>query len=150
MTAYRKPPALVVRVFNPIVNFLVGRLGLDLGDKRTLEVRGRRSGEWRGVPVNMLSLQGKRYLVSPRGETQWVRNLRAADEGRLRLGNQVEEFIAREMSDAEKLPILRAYLERWSGETRGLFAVRPDGSDEDFRRAAPDHPIFEIEPKKRG
>jgi deazaflavin-dependent oxidoreductase (nitroreductase family) len=149
MASYREPSWLVVRVFNPIMSFLVGSLGLDLGGRRVLEVRGRRSGEWRSVPVNLLVLEDERYLVSPRGETQWVRNLRATPEGRLRVGRRVETFTATEVPDDEKPPVLRAYLERWSRETRGLFAVGPDASDEQLRRIAPDHPVFRVEIQQR-
>lgn len=145
MTAYRKPTWLVVHVFNPIVGFLIGSLGLDLGSKRVLEIRGRTSGEWRSVPVNLLILGGERYLVSPRGKTHWVRNLRATPEGRLRVGRRVEPFTATEVPDDEKPPVLRAYLDRWARETRGLFAVDPDASDEQLRQIASDHPIFRIE-----
>jgi F420H(2)-dependent quinone reductase len=103
MTAYREPPAVVVRVLNPMVRFLVRRLGLDLKVKRVLEVRGRKSGEWRNFPVNELFVGERRYLVSPRGETQWVRNLRATGPagGRLVTGRRVEGFVATEVPDDE-------------------------------------------------
>ncbi len=146
MTAYRKPSTFVVRGLNPMVGFLVRRLGLDLGGKRVLEVRGRKSGEWRGVPVNELVVEDRRYLVSPRGETQWVRNLRAAGSagGRLVTGRQVERFTATEVSDDEKPPLLRAYLARWERETKGLFAAGPEATEAELRDIAPDHPVFEI------
>ena len=111
-----------------------------------LEVRGRKSGEPRRTPVNLLTLDGTRYLVAPRGHTQWVRNLRVAGAGRLLVGPRSEDFRAVEIGDEEKPPILRAYLERWKWEVGAFFGgVGPDAPDEDVRRIAPDHPIFRIE-----
>jgi hypothetical protein len=71
-------------------------------------VRGRKSGEWHSHPVNLLSYEGKEYLVAPRGLTQWVRNIRVAGGGELLLGNKVQPFKAVEMPDEAKVPILRA------------------------------------------
>ncbi len=110
-----------------------------------LEVRGRKSGEPRQVPVNLLAYEGRRYLVAPRGQTQWVRNLRAAGEGRLLLGRRAEAFTCTEVADDERPPILRAYLKRWKWEVGQFFAgVGPDAPDDELRRIAPDHPIFLI------
>jgi deazaflavin-dependent oxidoreductase (nitroreductase family) len=111
-----------------------------------LEVRGRKSGEPRRTPVNLLALDGTRYLVAPRGHTQWVRNLRARGEGRLLLGRRAEDFSANELAnDDAKLPILRAYLKKWKWEVGTFFGgVGPDSSDDELRRIAPDHPIFRL------
>jgi deazaflavin-dependent oxidoreductase (nitroreductase family) len=112
---------------------------------RVLEVRGRKSGEPRRTPVNPLSYGGARYLVSPRGHTQWVRNLRASGEGRLLLGRRSEPFTATELTDDEKPPLLRAYLKRWRFEVGAFFSgVGPKSSDEELRRIAPDHPVFKL------
>src|SRR2546429_9664668 len=92
---------------------LATRLGLSVWGSRVLRVRGRTTGEWRSNPVNLLTLEGKRYLVAPRGHTQWVRNLRVAGSGELVLGRRAEPFHAVEVPDPEKTPILRAYLRRW-------------------------------------
>ena len=83
-------------------------------------MRGRKSGEWRATPVNLLSIDTQRYLVAPRGETQWVRNLRVAGAGELRVGRRIEAFTATEIADADKVLILRAYLKRWKAEV-GVF-----------------------------
>ena len=110
-----------------------------------LEVRGRTTGEPRRNPINPLSLDGARYLVAPRGQTQWVRNLRARGSGRLLLGRRAEDFAAVELTDDEKPPILREYLRRWKWEVGAFFGgVGPDSSDDELRRIAPDHPIFRI------
>jgi deazaflavin-dependent oxidoreductase (nitroreductase family) len=121
------------------------RLGVSVAGSRVLEVRGRTTGEPRRNPINPLSLDGARYLVAPRGQTQWVRNLRARGSGRLLLGRRVEDFAAVELTDDEKPPILREYLRRWKWEVGAFFGgVGPDSSDDELRRIAPDHPIFRI------
>jgi hypothetical protein len=96
--------------------------------------------------VNLLTYESKQYLVAPRGQTQWVRNLRVAGEGELVLGRKVEPFKAVEISEAEKIPILRAYLKRWKAEVGVFFSgVSADSPEEELRRIAPDHPVFRIE-----
>jgi deazaflavin-dependent oxidoreductase (nitroreductase family) len=143
--ASKRPGWFTAHVFNPLVN-LVMRGGISLLGSRVLEVRGRSSGEPRRTPVNLLSIEGTRYLVAPRGETQWVRNLRAAGEGRLLLGRRSEQFSAVELRDeAEKVPILRAYLKRWKAEVGVFFdGVGPDSSEPEMLAAAPKHPVFRI------
>jgi deazaflavin-dependent oxidoreductase (nitroreductase family) len=132
-------------VFNPAVAGLT-RLGVSVAGSRVLEVRGRKSGEPRQTPVNLLTLGGTRYLVAPRGHTQWVRNLRARGEGRLLLGRRAEPFTATELPDDDKPPLLRAYLKRWKWEVGAFFGgVGPDSDDAELRRIAPDHPIFRID-----
>jgi deazaflavin-dependent oxidoreductase (nitroreductase family) len=123
------------------------RSGISLLGSRILEVRGRSSGEPRRTPVNLLAVDGARYLVAPRGETQWVRNLRAAGEGRLLLGRRGEPFTAVELQDnAEKAPILRAYLKRWKAEVGVFFdGVGPDSSEPELLAAAAKHPVFRIQ-----
>jgi deazaflavin-dependent oxidoreductase (nitroreductase family) len=126
------------------------RLGVSVAGSRVLEVRGRKTGEPRRNPVNPLTLDGTRYLVAPRGHTQWVRNLRAQGEGRLLLGRRAEHFTARELADDDKPPILRAYLKRWKWEVGAFFeGVGSDADDDELRRIAPDHPIFRIGPPAR-
>jgi deazaflavin-dependent oxidoreductase (nitroreductase family) len=136
-------------VFNRIVAALT-RLGISVAGSRVLEVRGRKSGEWRSTPVNLLAFGGARYLVAPRGRTQWVRNVRAGGDARLRLGRRAEPFSARELANDEKPALLREYLRRWKWEVGAFFGgVGPDASDEELLRIGPDHPIFRIEPPQR-
>jgi deazaflavin-dependent oxidoreductase (nitroreductase family) len=140
----KRPGWFTAHVFNPIVAMFT-RMGLSLLGSRVLEVRGRSSGAPRRTPVNLLELDGERYLVAPRGETQWVRNLRASGEGRLLLGRRGESFEAVEVADSEKVPILRAYLKRWKAEVGVFFdGVGPDAPDEEMARAAPKHPVFRL------
>jgi deazaflavin-dependent oxidoreductase (nitroreductase family) len=143
-TTYKAPGWFTRNVFNRLVAWLTRR-GVSVWGSRVLAVRGRTSGEWRTVPVNLLTLDGHRYLVSPRGETQWVRNLRVADGGELRLGRQVEAFRADELADDAKAPVLRAYLKRWKAEVGVFFdGVSADSTDEQLAAAAPKHPVFEV------
>lgn len=126
---------------------LLTRLGVSLYGTRILAVRGRSSGEWRTAPVNVLTVRGRRYLVAPRGTTQWVRNLRAAGAGELRLGRAREAFRAVEVGDAEKPPLLRAYLDKWRFEVDRFFpGLGPEATDEQLRGAAADYPVFRLEP----
>jgi deazaflavin-dependent oxidoreductase (nitroreductase family) len=132
-------------LFNAAVGWLTAR-GLSLFGSRVLAVRGRRSGEWRTVPVNLLTHEGARYLVAPRGHTQWVRNLRAAGgEGELRLGRRTGPFVADELADADKPEILRAYLRRWKFEVGVFFdGVDHTASDETLLAIAPGYPVFRL------
>ena len=142
---YVVPNWFTRNVFNRLVAGLT-RLGISVWGSRVLEVRGRKSGQPRRVPVNLLQLDGTRYLVAPRGHTQWVRNLRAAGQGHLLLGRRREPFIASEIPDTDKEPILRAYLRRWKWEVGQFFAGVDAGSpSEELERIAPDRPIFRIE-----
>jgi deazaflavin-dependent oxidoreductase (nitroreductase family) len=143
---YRAPGWFTRNVFNRAVAFLT-RHGVSLAGSRVLAVRGRSSGVWRTTPVNLLDLHGHRYLVSARGEGQWVRNLRVSGAGELRVGQRAEAFHGRELSDEEKAPVLRAYLKRWRIEVGAFFdGVGPDSSDTEIRAIAAKHPAFEVLP----
>jgi deazaflavin-dependent oxidoreductase (nitroreductase family) len=142
---YLHPPGWFTRrVFNPTVARLT-RLGFSIAGSRVLEVRGRKSGQPRRTPVNLLTLDGERYLVAPRGRTQWVRNLQVAGEGELRVGRRVETFTATEVADADKGPVLRAYLDRWGWEVGRFFDdLSKDSDDAAVAAVAPDFPVFRI------
>ena len=144
MANYREPGWFTKNVFNRLVAAATG-LGVSVWGSRLLRVKGRQSGQWRSVPVNLLSYEGDRYLVAPRGETQWVRNLRVAGGGELQLGRKIEAFRALELSDEDKPPVLRAYLKRWKAEVGVFFGgVDAAAPDEELRRIAPEHPVFRI------
>ena len=143
---YREPDWFTRHVFNRIVAWLTRR-GLSIWGSRVLEVRGRRSGEPRRVPVNLLTLDGRQYLVSPRGEGQWVRNLRAADgELQLLLGRQRDHRTAVELADNEKVPVLRAYLKKWKFEVGVFFdGVDGDSTEDALQAIEPRHPVFMLD-----
>jgi deazaflavin-dependent oxidoreductase (nitroreductase family) len=121
------------------------RHGVSLAGARVLAVRGRTSGEERTTVVNLLELDGERYLVAPRGRTQWVRNLRVAGTGELRVGRRTEAFRADELADADKGPVLRAYLDRWGWEVGRFFEdLAKDSDDAVVATVAPDFPVFRL------
>ncbi|WP_019927104.1 nitroreductase family deazaflavin-dependent oxidoreductase [Nocardia sp. BMG111209] len=132
-------------IFNKVANWLP-RLGISVAGSRLLAVRGRKSGEWRTTMVNLLvDADGVRYLVAPRGNTQWVRNLRAAGSGELRLGRSTETFTAVEVADADKVPVLRLYLQKWGWEVGRFFeGVTKDATDTELTDIAPGFPVFRI------
>lgn len=145
---YRKPGWFTQHVGNAAVAGLT-RLGLSVWGSRVLEVPGRTSGLPRRVPVNLLTLDGTSYLVSPRGETQWVRNVRAAHgELDLVLGRRRRHYVATELPDASKVDVLRAYLRRWRVEVGVFFeGVSSESSAEEIAAIAGRHPVFALAPR---
>jgi len=142
---YRAPGWFTKHVFN---NAVAGatRLGISVWGSRVLEVKGRKTGAPRRTPVNLLALGDTTYLVAPRGEAQWVRNVRVAG-GRLDLllGRRRTHYMATELFDEEKVPVLRAYLERWKAEVGVFFdGVGPNSTDEEVAAIAAMHPVFAI------
>jgi deazaflavin-dependent oxidoreductase (nitroreductase family) len=130
--------------FNSVVAGFT-RAGISIWGSRVLAVRGRTSGEMRTTPVNLLTVDGRRYLVAPRGVTQWVRNIRVAGEAELRLGRRVESIRVEELTDDEKPAILRPYLRRWKFEVGVFFdGVDASASDEELRQIGPKHPVFRV------
>ncbi|MFD6219188.1 nitroreductase family deazaflavin-dependent oxidoreductase [Nocardia asteroides] len=138
-------PTGIDPIMNKIAN-LLPRLGISIMGSRLLAVRGRKSGEWRTTMVNvMTAADGARYLVAPRGHTQWVRNLRVAGDGELRLGRKTETFTATEIADADKVPLLRLYLEKWGWEVGKFFeGVDKNATDAELASIAPGFPVFRI------
>ena len=138
-------PKNAMNTFNQIVGRLT-KMGVSVYGSRVLAVRGRSSGEWRTNPVNPLTIDGTRYLVAPRGNTQWVRNMRAAGGGELHIGRRVEPFTVTEVADDAKPAILRAYLKKWKFEVGVFFdGVDAKAPEEKLREIAPGYPIFRIE-----
>jgi deazaflavin-dependent oxidoreductase (nitroreductase family) len=146
---YARPDWFTVNVFNRIVAWLT-RIGVSVYGSRVLAVRGRKSGEWRTTPVNVLIFHGERYLLAPRGVTEWVRNIRVSGTGELRVGSRSEPISVVEIPDAEKPPILRAYLKKWAFEV-GIFfeGVGADAPDSKLLEVAPMHPVFRLTAPRR-
>jgi deazaflavin-dependent oxidoreductase (nitroreductase family) len=143
-SSFQQPGWFTRKVFNPSVAGLT-KLGISVMGSRVLEVKGRKSGQWRATPVNLLDFEGDRYLVAPRGHTQWVRNMRVSGGGRLKLGRKTEDFKATELSPEAAVPVLRAYLKKWKWEVGAFFGgTGPDSTDAELLAIAPDHPVFKL------
>jgi len=139
-----REPTPTEKVFNRVFGFLVG-LGL-FSDKYLLEVRGRKSGKLYSTPVNQLEWNGKRFLVAPRGRTQWVRNAEATGEVTLKKGGTRRQFRLRPLSGAEKLEILKAYLHGYKREVQRYFPVPSASPPDAFSSIADSYPAFELLP----
>jgi len=142
---YKKPDPFTAHVFNPAVSLLT-RSGVSVLGSRILEVPGRKSGLPRRNPVNLLTIGGVDYLVAPRGETEWVRNVRANGmRATLILGRRHQKYLLTELPPAERPAILRPYLKRWKWEVGQFFdGVGPDASDEQLAGIADRHPVFRL------
>ncbi len=141
---YVAPSWFTRQVFNRLVARFT-KMGLSVWGSRILLVRGRATGEIRTNVVNVLTHDGERYLVAPRGTTQWVRNLRAAGKADLKVGRRVEAVVAEELADSSKPPVLRAYLRRWKWEVGQFFeGVGPDATEEELLGIASGYPVFRL------
>src|SRR6516225_4470725 len=140
--SYLKPSALE-RVFGSMLVFLV-RIGLIRGHFYVLEVRGRKSGRTISLPVDPLDLDGQRYLVCARGNSNWVRNARTAGEVVLVRAMRRRRYLAREPPSDMRPPILKAYLDRFAGEVQRFFPVPKGSPVEAFNDLAPRYPVFAL------
>jgi deazaflavin-dependent oxidoreductase (nitroreductase family) len=143
---YIRPDKFTEKVFNPLAKFLTHH-GVSLLGSRELRIVGRKSGEVRTNVVNLLTTDDGTYLVAPRGTTEWVRNLRAAGgHGELQLGRKVDSFQATELADEAKIPVIRAYLVKWSWEVGKFFeGLTKDATDQEIAAVAPGFPVFALE-----
>lgn len=130
---------------NGVIGWLA-RHGVSLLGTQELSVRGRKSGQLQRVPVNLHTHEGTYHLVSARGHSQWVRNMRAAGGGELRVGRGNRTFTAAELVDDEhKARVIRTYLERWGWEVNQYFqGITAKSADTEILAACPDHPVFVI------
>ncbi|MCU1350824.1 MAG: hypothetical protein JWM05_33 [Acidimicrobiales bacterium] len=143
---YIEPGWFTTKAFNPIVRRLT-RWGLSVKGSRELSVVGRSSGEVRRVVVNLLDVDGDRYLVAPRGNTQWVRNVRAAGRAELRVGRHVDVVAPVELADGDKPAVIREYLRRWKGEVGMFFeGIDENATDDQVLAIAPGFPVFALAP----
>ena len=131
------------KIFNRLFGFLVG-IGLGFSHHYLLQVRGRNSGKLYSTPINLLELQGKSYLVAPRGRTQWERNAEAAGEVTLKKGSSRRKFRLKRIPDAEKPQILKAYLDTFKREVQRYFTVAAGSPQESFAAIRGSYPVFEL------
>jgi len=142
-TRYEEP-SQVARAANAAIRWLA-EMGVSIAGTRALRVRGRKSGKQRGVVINLLTVDGVDYVVSPRGDTQWARNVRAA--GIVEMGPRWRSQRARvsEVDDASKPDLLRSYLDRWYWQVKAYVApLTPKSGEEELRAAAPLIPVFAL------
>jgi hypothetical protein len=142
---YLQPGWFTRNVFNRVMARST-RMGLSVHGSRVLHVRGRSTGEWRTIPVNPLTIDGRRYLVAPRGTTQWVRNIRSAGGGMLQLGRRHEQIVTEEsLGDSDKVAVLRRYLAVWKWEVGVFFdGIGSDATDQQIQDIAHGYPVFAI------
>jgi deazaflavin-dependent oxidoreductase (nitroreductase family) len=126
-----------------VFGFAVG-IGLGFSYNYLLQVRGRKSGKLYATPINLLEIHGKRFLVAPRGRTQWVRNAEAAGEVTLKKGSSSQRFRLRPVAEAEKPEILKAYLDNFKSEVQRYFPVAAGSPVESFVEVAGSYPVFEL------
>ena len=142
LPVFREPSA-VEKIFNRVFGFVVG-MGLGFSYNYLLQVRGRKSGKLYATPINLLEIHGKRFLVAPRGRTQWVRNAEAAGEVTLKKGSSSQRFRLRPVAEAEKPEILKAYLDNFKSEVQRYFPVAAGSPVESFVEVAGSYPVFEL------
>lgn len=138
-----REPSPAEKVFNRIFGFLVG-MGLGFSHNYLLQVRGRKSGRLYSTPVNLVEWKGKRFLVAPRGRTQWVRNAEAAGEVTLKKGSVRQRCRLRPLAEAEKPEILKAYLDTFKREVQRYFPVAAGSPAEAFVELTVSYPVFEL------
>jgi deazaflavin-dependent oxidoreductase (nitroreductase family) len=146
-TRYDKP-GRVAQAGNRVIRWLA-ELGISIAGTQALRVRGRTSGKLRGVVINLLTVDGVDYVVSPRGNTQWARNVRAA--GVVEVGPRWRHanIAVAEVSDAAKPELLRRYLARWYWQVKDyIVGLTPESTDEQLLAAAPSIPVFELVPSR--
>lgn len=139
------PPSAFDRFANRAFGFLV-KIGLGLSHNYLLEVRGRKSGRIYSTPVNVLELAGKRYLVAPRGYTQWVKNVLAGCDASLTKGSHREQLHLQAIPDGEKPAILKAYLDNFKPTVQRYFPIPAGSPVKAFQPLAERYPVFEIVP----
>jgi deazaflavin-dependent oxidoreductase (nitroreductase family) len=142
VTKFRAPSA-GERLFNRLFGLLVGA-GLGFSYNYLLQVRGRKTGHIYSTPINLLEMNGKKFLVAPRGRTQWVRNVEAAGEVTLKRGRKQEKFRLRAIPEAERSEILKLYLDRFRQAVQRYFPVKAGSDAAAFQGIAENYPVFEL------
>ena len=144
MTVRYDEPNMAARAGNELIRWLA-EAGISIAGTRALRVRGRKTGKLRGVVINLLTVDGRDYVVSPRGNTQWARKSRAA--GAVEMGPRWRgrEVRIAEVADDAKPQLLKRYLDRWYWEVKGhVGGLTPESTDDEMRAAAPSIPVFEL------
>ena len=144
MTVHYDEPNRLARTVNELFRWLA-EAGIELAGTRALRIRGRNTGKLRGVVINLMTVHGRNYVVSPRGNTQWVRNARAAGQVEIGPRWRSRDVQISEVADDAKPGLLKVYLKRWYWEVKGhVGGLTPDSTDEQIRAVAPSIPVFEL------
>lgn len=144
MTTRYDQPGPVARAGNELIRWLA-EAGISIAGSHALRVRGRKTGRYRSVVVNVLAVDGRRFVVSPRGNTQWARNARAAGQVETGPRWRRREVRIAEVGDGDKPALLRRYLDRWYWEVKGhVGGLTPQSSEDEIRAVAPSIPVFEL------
>jgi deazaflavin-dependent oxidoreductase (nitroreductase family) len=133
------------QAFNRAYGFFVG-MGIGFSYSYLLEVRGRKSGKIYSTPVSLLEFGGKKFLVAPRGQTQWARNAEAAGEITLKRGSRRQKYRVRPLADGEKPEVLKTYLDNYKGAVQKFFPVKAGAPVSAFVDLVGKYPAFEIFP----
>ena len=126
--AYLKPPWFARAVFNKIA------MATGMSNTEKLTVTRRRSRQRQEIPVITVDVGGTKYLVSTRGESDWVKNLRA--DANVKIGST--DYVAREIPEPDRQAVLTAYREKAGRAVEGYFRKLPREAD---------HPVFVVTPK---
>lgn len=146
MSAYYHKPGLFARIFNRVFTFFFAR-GLGPGKNTTVETKGRKTGKTHATAVNIVEKDGNRYLVAPRGNTEWVRNVRAANGAAALRHGKLQPVTLIDVPEAERAPILQKYLGENAMSTKASFGIDPKSPLEEFEKIAAKHPVFRIDPR---
>jgi deazaflavin-dependent oxidoreductase (nitroreductase family) len=138
-----RAPTAIEKLFNRVFGFLVG-IGVGASHHYLLEVRGRKSGKLYSNPVDLLEMNGRKFLVAPRGRTQWVRNAEANGEVTLKKGGSRRQFHLRPLAGEEKLAVLKGYLDAFKSEVQRYFPIQAGSPPEAFRDVEDSYPAFEL------
>ena len=143
MAGYYNKPTVLTKFVNSTVRQLAS-IGLSPRDTVAVRVRGRKSGKIRSNVVTYVEHEGARYLVAPRGATEWVRNVRAAGGEATLKRRRAHAVRLVELPEEQRAPIIRSYLQKMPAMVQREFGVQADSPDADIERIAPRHPVFRI------
>jgi len=137
--------SLMFKVGNQFMRSLLA-LGISLNGSALITVPGRKTGRPHSTPITMVEYQGQRYVQSPFGSVNWVRNLRAAGQATLSWGRRHETIAVTELTPEQAAPVIKSMLPRAPKVIRDYFDVTPESSLEEIIRDAPNHPVFAVRP----
>jgi deazaflavin-dependent oxidoreductase (nitroreductase family) len=146
MSTYYHKPGAFARAFNRLFTWLFAR-GMGGKHNVTIEVKGRKSGQPRRTAVNIVEYKGQRYLVAPRGNTEWTRNVKAAGGEAALVHGKPEPVMLVDVPVPERPPIIQTYLQENAMSTKASFGIDPKSPIEEFERIADRHPVFRITPR---